>query len=345
MPITVVLHGEERPTGPCDRSVRRITLDAPRIVFGRSESCEVRLADASVSHRHASLRQRGLDWILVDEGSTNGTRIGRDKLGVQAPRRIAPRELVRMGRIWVELEVGNEPITKGATAAAKEAAIDLVCERLARVGEEVRPILRVVEGPDAGARHVVGDEPVTLGRSREASMVLAEPEASRKHLSVRRAGDALAVRDLGSKAGTLLGERPLGQAEAMWRPGTQLVVGSTVLEYDFEAIEALAELERAPDERFASAELEVGPEPPYFALEQARIDDATDEADDRDDDDDEAAPASARARSATIDLEDDAPAARIDRRRAEWGVTDLAVVVLALGVFSLSAVGYLVLLR
>ncbi len=153
------------------------------------------------------------------------------------------------------------------------------------------------------------------------------------------------MRDLGSKAGTLLGDRPLGQAEAMWRPGTQLVVGSTVLEYDFEAIEALAELERAPDERFASAELEVGPEPPYFAVEQARIDDATDEADDRDDDHDDAAPASAPARSATIDLEDDAPAARIDRRRAEWGVTDLAVVVLALGVFSLSAVGYLVLLR
>ena len=36
-----------------------ITFDAPRVVLGRGEGTDVRLPDPSVSHRHASLRQRG----------------------------------------------------------------------------------------------------------------------------------------------------------------------------------------------------------------------------------------------------------------------------------------------
>ena len=35
----------------------------------------VRLTDTSVSRRHAEVRRSGDGWILVDLGSTNGTRI------------------------------------------------------------------------------------------------------------------------------------------------------------------------------------------------------------------------------------------------------------------------------
>ena len=337
MSITVVLHGETRPSGPCDRAVRTLTFDAPRVVLGRGEGCEVRLPDVSVSHRHASLRQRGVEWTLVDEGSANGTRVGREKLGVQAPRRLAGRELVRLGRMWVELVVGTAAPTSGATAAAKEAAIDLVIERLAREGEETRPVVRVVAGPDEGRTLTIDAEVATIGRSREATLVIDEPEASRRHASVRRAGDALVVKDLGSKAGTLLGDRPLGAGEAVWRVGVPLQIGSTVLEYAFEAVEALAEIERAPDERLATADLEVGAEPPYFLAEPE-----PDEEDLEDDVDDalsrgEVSPAPAPV--VAIEARPTTP------RRAGWTVADLAVVVLALGVFSLSAVGYLVLLR
>jgi hypothetical protein len=41
--------------------------------IGRLEGSEVRLNDPSVSRRHASLRPVGNTWVLVDEGSTNGT--------------------------------------------------------------------------------------------------------------------------------------------------------------------------------------------------------------------------------------------------------------------------------
>ena len=49
----------------------------PRTVFtiGRSPDCDLPLGDLTVSWRHAELRHTGEAWLLVDLGSTNGTRV------------------------------------------------------------------------------------------------------------------------------------------------------------------------------------------------------------------------------------------------------------------------------
>lgn len=49
----------------------------PRTVFtiGRSPECDLPLRDQTVSWRHAELRRAGEAWVLVDLGSTNGTRV------------------------------------------------------------------------------------------------------------------------------------------------------------------------------------------------------------------------------------------------------------------------------
>ena len=49
----------------------------PRTVFtiGRSPECDLPLGDQTVSWRHAELRRTGEAWMLVDLGSTNGTRV------------------------------------------------------------------------------------------------------------------------------------------------------------------------------------------------------------------------------------------------------------------------------
>jgi hypothetical protein len=43
------------------------------VVVGRASSCDVRLADRSVSRRHAQLRRQDDGWRVVDLLSTNGT--------------------------------------------------------------------------------------------------------------------------------------------------------------------------------------------------------------------------------------------------------------------------------
>jgi pSer/pThr/pTyr-binding forkhead associated (FHA) protein len=54
----------------------RLPLVDNRLVVGRGEQADVRLADDSVSRRHALLwREGGVVWIS-DLGSANGTRAG-----------------------------------------------------------------------------------------------------------------------------------------------------------------------------------------------------------------------------------------------------------------------------
>jgi len=46
-----------------------------RVVLGRSRDCDIQVADANVSRRHAELRQEGATYWIVDLGSTNGMEV------------------------------------------------------------------------------------------------------------------------------------------------------------------------------------------------------------------------------------------------------------------------------
>lgn len=333
MALTVVILG----TDPSRLAGPRLTFDAPRVVVGRSESCEVRLPERSVSHRHLSLRQRGGDWLIVDEGSTNGTVVDRVALAPQSPRVVADGDLVRVGRVFLELRLGSDVPTR--PAAAREAAIDLVIDALAAEGEDGRPRVRVVEGPDAGKDvRIEGHRRAVLGRARDCDLALEDADASRRHVEIGRRGDAVVVRDLGSRTGCTLGSgdedpKDVGAADVVWKSGQRLTIAGNVLELEFVALEELADVERAPDQKVAPGEL---PWPGPGEIVDAPADAAPDALDEpgasAEDDDEE--PDERRNRKVTR-----AP------RKAGWSSTDFAVVLLALGVLALSAVGYLVLLR
>lgn len=57
------------------RAARRITLGARPTTIGRGSDCDVVLADAHASRRHARLEVRGGVIVLADLGSTNGLRV------------------------------------------------------------------------------------------------------------------------------------------------------------------------------------------------------------------------------------------------------------------------------
>src|ERR1051325_10415743 len=126
------------------KSPARIAFDAPRVVIGRGEGCEVRLPDASVSHRHASIRQRGAEYIVLDEGSANGTFVGPVRLSPQAPRVLKDGDLVRIGRVWLEVRIEQVPPTTNAAVATREMALALVAQALAAQGEPAGVRVKVV---------------------------------------------------------------------------------------------------------------------------------------------------------------------------------------------------------
>ena len=52
----------------------------PQVFLGRDPDCDVRLVDPLVSARHALLSFHHGQWWLDDLGSSNGTRLNRDKV-------------------------------------------------------------------------------------------------------------------------------------------------------------------------------------------------------------------------------------------------------------------------
>ena len=63
--------------------VPRLVLPRGRAVFtiGRAHDCDLPLTDMTVSRYHAELRRSGDEWLLVDTGSTNGTRANGWRVG------------------------------------------------------------------------------------------------------------------------------------------------------------------------------------------------------------------------------------------------------------------------
>jgi pSer/pThr/pTyr-binding forkhead associated (FHA) protein len=250
MALTIVVRSGDAASPP------RITFDAPRIVIGRGEGCDVRLPDPTVSHRHASLRQRGSDYIIVDEDSTNGTFVGPVRLPPQTPRGIRSGDLVRVGRVWLELFCEQALATEQAHLATQKIALALVADALNAEGQVSGLEVRVTEGTDAGAEAVMPEGlSLVVGRAPGCGLVLSDADASRRHCEVMRRGTQVLVRDLGSKNGTRLGGEliPPGK-DVSWRLGTPLAIGGDRIQYHDAVAEALAELERAADERMSADE-------------------------------------------------------------------------------------------
>ena len=84
----------------------------------------------------------------------------------------------------------------------------------------------------AGRRRVLSKGQVVLGRSREADIVVDDPNVSRRHAELRGDDGAWTVRDLGSTNGIKVNGRRVEQASLS--PGDDLVLGTTHLTFEVE---------------------------------------------------------------------------------------------------------------
>lgn len=88
--------------------------------------------------------------------------------------------------------------------------------------------IRILEGPDEGAEHLVEESgAIVLGTSEDDTIALQDPTISRYHVEVAATDEGLHVRDLGSRNGTFLGD--VRVVEAVVPPGSKLRLGETVV--------------------------------------------------------------------------------------------------------------------
>jgi pSer/pThr/pTyr-binding forkhead associated (FHA) protein len=319
MPVTVIVRSG-------NGSESRLTFDGTqRIVLGRGAGCDVRLPDPSVSVRHASLRAQGADFILVDEGSSNGTFVGDVRVAPRTSRIIRSGEHARLGRVWIEVRLDHSPITRDLAAATRDLALAFVAEALDAIGADPTMQVVVVEGPDQGTVLALTEEerPYVVGRAAECDLPLADADASREHTQFIRRGGTVFVRDLRAKNGSWLGESRIpDDREVPWRPTQMVQLGRTVLALREPVSEALAQIEGAPDAPLPAGEVVAAP----HATEPPR------------------APEPAPASVAPV-ADVPTPARVAPKRRGGFSGVDLVVMAVALGVLALSVAGLVWLLR
>ena len=90
-PATLVL-----PSG------ERVTLGDRIVTIGRLPDCTIALPDANVSRKHTEVHHRGNAFVIVDLGSTNGTKINGTR--IDGERTLADGDIVSVGSTHLRFE-------------------------------------------------------------------------------------------------------------------------------------------------------------------------------------------------------------------------------------------------
>ncbi len=226
-------------------------FDQERVVLGRGVGADVRLPHPTVSVRHVSIRQDGARYVLVDHGSTNGTRLNDQLVVAERPKILRDADVVAIGTYRARFSAGAvaEPTSRERTAS--------LAKRLARLGlggvRATPARLVVVNGEKKGATLELPEPParLILGRAETADLSLPDADASREHCEVLVELDGPTVRDLGSKNGLLVNDKAVSQKRL--RDRDELVIGATLLCYEDPADALLAGIETLADEALPPA--------------------------------------------------------------------------------------------
>ena len=134
------------------RRVFRYEFDADRaqILLGRRGGVDVLLPDQRVSLVHARIERRKGEYYLVDDGSTNGTRLNGAPVasGMRQPLREGDQIAIGEYALMVSLPPSS---AEARPESSLSMARGMVRDLLERLGPgESQPSFRVLDGPQTG---------------------------------------------------------------------------------------------------------------------------------------------------------------------------------------------------
>jgi two-component system response regulator AtoC len=221
-PLTVrrleVIEGQADP--------EELALEAD-VLLGRSQECDVRLFDETVSRRHATIREREGRVVLTDLGSANGTRLNGERvdgdavlfdgdvIGIGSTRlryltgegadraTVVSRDTDADGSVAAALDPDAADPARDAASEHAVRRLRLVCDGAVAcadaqdVGEVATNLLALLVAAFEPARATVS----LLNVRRELEVVAAHPEGATPPASrtlrqrVLQEGEAILVRD------------------------------------------------------------------------------------------------------------------------------------------------------
>jgi two-component system, cell cycle response regulator len=97
----VVIH--DRHTG---RQGKRFDMASGTLRIGREDNNDVVFEDSGVSRAHARVERRGVNWVIMDVGSTNGTLVNDERL--MGIRTLQNGDHIRLGSMILKYLSGND---------------------------------------------------------------------------------------------------------------------------------------------------------------------------------------------------------------------------------------------
>jgi hypothetical protein len=94
-----------------------IEIEGEQAIVGRDPGCDVVVNDGSVSRKHARLEHRGGNWMVVDQGSANGTFLDSQRVAETVLRH---GQELRFGAMAFRVEIEEEA---GATIVTPMSAV------------------------------------------------------------------------------------------------------------------------------------------------------------------------------------------------------------------------------
>ncbi len=235
-------------------------FEQTRIVIGRGPGADVRIPHLTVSETHATVHLDGDGHAIVDNESTNGTRVNGVRLSAGRKKRLHEGDLIEIGAYGLTFHTGvalPQTVTAERTA---ELARRLF--RQSHAGAHVgAPRLCVLTGPQTGKSLDVPNPPARLliGRAAGCQLVLDDPDVTEEHVELVRDLDGVMIRKIERAA--RLEINGLTVEHKRLRDADELVLGKTRLLFEDPAEEPIDGLAAEADRTLPPPALPPPPAP------------------------------------------------------------------------------------
>ncbi|MDB4970500.1 MAG: hypothetical protein JWN44_6189 [Myxococcales bacterium] len=247
MMLTVPLRLEVSALGESgSRRVFRYEFDADRaqILLGRRGGVDVLLPDARVSLVHARIERRKGAYYLVDDGSTNGTRLNGAAVATGMRQQLREGDRITIGEYALSVSLTQSAGPEARPESSLSMARGMVRDLLERLGPgESQPCLHVLDGPQTGVVLTLGDVGRTymIGRAAGNDLRLDDIDMWREHAALERDELGVTVRDVGTHVVSVNGDRVVGAR--LLHDGDTISLGTTAMRYHDPAEVYLKKLE------------------------------------------------------------------------------------------------------
>jgi membrane fusion protein (multidrug efflux system) len=210
--ITVTCKGSDAKT---------YKLDSERIRIGRESDNDVILAGKTCSRYHAEIIRSKGDYKIIDLGSTNGIKIGSEKVQEML---ITHGISIGVGQYTLSFILSDQQADRTVRIAVAEVAPEP--EETEAEAPAVLYLRYLIQNQQKMLKIVAGAE-YLIGRSPSSDLVLDDRNVSAQHARISSTDNHFSVQDLGSSNGTQVNGKTVH--ESALAAGDCITIGSTKL--------------------------------------------------------------------------------------------------------------------